>query len=519
MSADPTVLPVQLPTAAERPGVTAAERPGVTAALRTDGSTGIGGPRNSKGGPVPGSRGECDPLSVSSARSLGGVPLAELGAVAGVSRLRLHLDTAETGTLIGALLASADTASARLAEATRQHFGRRADDWSPQSPADLAAALHRMLTRSRFLKGSRSCYPLQTATAEIVPFIEQHRPVTIMVTGFPFKEHDNGLKAPGAHPDLAELGALVRLRELHRAFSELYPPGLRIVVLADGGYARPRAWSEVQRYRRRVRRYAQLVGLDPTVEFCDQNRYVAGLLGEHGWGERERIRTRVRELIEIMAGPPRTVAEAGRADRRMVTTFGPELLTGVPSFRDLVSSLVYSVPVPAPRGADPLRWGCTVLAAPDRVEDPALPGELVRARRAVLSSAWLDAVNHLAAAVADNAVGVPGRHPLHVRLATVVSRQGCSGFSYLGGSTLLPWHGTGCLDGRGRVCADFLISLLNRGFQPVYSPALSPATDPGEEPGGGDQPLLMVPFARTVFSEGRRRVDPELLASARLRSR
>lgn len=29
----------------------------------------------------------------------------------------------------------------------------------------------------------------------------------------------------------------------------------------------------------------------------------------------------------------------------------------------------------------------------------------------------------------------------------------------------------------------------------------------------------MVPFARTVFVGGRRRVDPELLASVRLRSR
>ena len=65
------------------------------------------------------------------------------------------------------------------------------------------------------------------------------------------------------------------------------------------------------------------------------------------------------------------------------------------------------------------------------------------------------------------------------------------------------------------MCADFLVSLHDRGFLPVHCEYLA-GGDPGDS---GDQPLLMVPFARTVFVGGRRRVDPELLASVRLRSR
>jgi hypothetical protein len=149
-----------------------------------------------------------------------------------------------------------------------------------------------------------------------------------------------------------------------------------------------------------------------------------------------------------------------------------------------------------------------VLAQPYDYLDRHLPPALAAARHAVLASAWQDTVNHLAASLADIASGVAARYPPHVRLATVASRQGCSGFSYLGGSALLPWHGTGCLDGRGLLCAEFLISLDHRGFLPVYSEHI-----------GDEQPLLMVPFARTVFAEGRRRVDPELLATARLRPR
>ncbi|MQA15678.1 MAG: L-tyrosine/L-tryptophan isonitrile synthase family protein [Pseudonocardiaceae bacterium] len=458
-----------------------------------------------------------DPLSVSNARSLGGLPLTELASAAGVAREQLHLDASEVGTLLRALRRNADAASARLAEATRNHLGRRDTGRSLQRPHDVAAALHRMLTRSRFLKGSRSCFPPATAAEQIVPFVEQHRPVTLMVTGFPFKQHDNGLKAVGPHPDLAEFGALLRLRELHRAFVELYSPGLRIIVLADGGYARPRAWSEVFRYRDRLAHFAQLAGVGGAVEFADQNRYVARLLGEQGWREREGIRRRLRERIGAVAGQPRSLAEAGVAERRIADALSAELLDGLPAFRDIVSSLIYSVPVPTPHDTDPLSWACRLLAYPDPLNDAGVPDELVRARRAVLGSAWRNAVDHLSASAADNAVGVAARYPLHVRLATVASRHGASGFSYLGGSTLLPWHATGCLDGRGRLCADFAVSLLDRGFLAVHAPELS-GSDSGSED-DGDQPMLMVPFARTVFSDGCRRVDPELLAAARLRSR
>jgi hypothetical protein len=460
-----------------------------------------------------GTRPPPDPLSVSNARSLGGLPLAELAEVPGAQLPQLQLDAGEAGTLLRALRRSADAASTRLAEATRHHLGYGGSVVSLQRPHDVAAALHRMLTRSRFLKGSRSCYPLSTATAQIIPFVEQRRPVTLMVSGFPFKQHDNGLKAAGPHPDLAELGALLRLRELARAFVELYSPGLHILVLADGGYSRPRAWSELFGYRDRVERFAKLAGVSGTVEFADQNRYVAGLLGEDGWAERERIRRRLRELVGTLAGPPGTLAEAGAAGERVADILPGPLLAGVPAFRDIVSSLLYSVPVPAPPDSNPMRWACQLLAHPDLLDGSEVAAELRWSRRVVLGSAWRNAVDHLAAAAADNAVGVAARYPLHVRLATVASRQGASGFSYLGGSALLPWHGTGCLDGRGRLCADFLVSLLDRGFLPVYSADLY-----GPGPAGG-QPLLMVPFARTVFADGRRRVDPELLATARLRSR
>ncbi|HEU0089644.1 MAG TPA: L-tyrosine/L-tryptophan isonitrile synthase family protein [Pseudonocardiaceae bacterium] len=449
-----------------------------------------------------------DSLTISHARSLRGLPLGMLTTPAGRGRTAVHLDSEEIRVLLGTLRASSAAASARVADNARTYLMHRTGRWSPQHPKHVVTALHRILTRSRFLKGSRSCFPLRTAMAQIMPFVEAWQPVTILASGFPFKQHDNGLKTAGPWPDLAELGALLRLSELQRAFAALYPPGLQVVVLNDGGYSRPRASAEMLRYRRQLQRYAQMVGLGNSAVFHDQSCFVAGLLGPHGWDQRERYRHRFGEVIALLAATPCGLECARGADQRLAEALPADLLAGVPSFRDILSSLVYSVPVPVPPRTDPRRWACQVLAQPDEYGDPALSPELASARRRVLASAWRDTVNYLAASLADVASGVAQRYPPHVRLATVASRPGCSGFSYLGGSALLPWHGTGCLDGRGLLCAEFLVSLEHRGFLPVYSDGICP-----------EQPLLLVPSARTVRSAGGRRVDPDLLASARLRPR
>jgi hypothetical protein len=462
-------------------------------------------------------------LTISHARSLRALPLHQLRTSSWVDERPVRLDSGELATLLTALRAGSHAASARLVENALAHVagstggmpdtadgavGAPRADRPPRRPYDLVVALHRILTRSRFLKGSRSCFPLETAVEQIVPFVEAQQPITILTVGFPFKQHDNGLKAAGPWPDLAELGALLRLKELETAFAALYPPGLRVVVLNDGGYSRPRSWAEMRRYRRQLRRYAQLVGLGDSVRFCDQSGFVARLLGPQGWAKRQRYRRRFRELISLLAGSPCALDRVGGIDQRLAGALPRALLADVPSFSDILCSLVYSVPVPDRAGVDRRQWACEVLGRLDDFTAPGLSPELACARWEVLASAWEDSVNYLAASLADTAVGVARQFPPHVRLATVASRPGCSGFSYLGGSALLPWHGTGCLDGRGLLCAEFLVSLDHRGFLPVYSDLI-----------GDDQPLLMVPFARTRYAQGRRRVDPALLTAARLRSR
>ena len=259
---------------------------------------------------------------------------------------------------------------------------------------------------------------------QMVPFVQSRQPITILTIGFPFKQHDNGLKAAGPWPDLAELGALLRLKELDGAFRAVYPPGLRVVVLNDGGYSRPREWPEMRRYRRQLKRYAQLVDLDNAVRFCDQSCFVAQLLGPRGWSAREKYRRTFRDRISLLAGGPRELHNAHRIDQRLAETLPPALLADMPSFCDILSSLVYSVPVPPRPGTDSRRWACEVLACPDGFTAPDLSPELISARRQVIDSAWQDSVNYLAASLADAAAGVVARCEAPIRGANRAPRVG-----------------------------------------------------------------------------------------------
>jgi hypothetical protein len=181
---------------------------------------------------------------------------------------------------------------------------------------------------------------------------------------------------------------------------------VRVLVLNDGGYARPRGLAEIQRYRRQLRRYAELVGLGNAVQFHNQSCFVAQVLSPLGWDEREHYRHTFRELISRLAGNLCSLDSAGRIDQRLAKALPRALLAGVPSLRDILSSMVYSVPVPARAGTDPRRWACEVLAWPDGYTAPDLSPDLVSARRQVIASAWQDSVNYLAACLADAAAGV-----------------------------------------------------------------------------------------------------------------
>jgi hypothetical protein len=159
-----------------------------------------------------------------------------------------------------------------------------------------------------------------------------------------------------------------------------------------------------------------------------------------------------------------------------------------------------------------LTWSSLVYADVYNLTDDSVAPEVRHTRRAVLRRAWHTVIRYLATLRVDEELGYDELFPHRIRLTVSAAQRGRCGFTYLGGSGLLPWQGTGVVDARGQVAADFAISLLDQGFVPVYSPLIGPR-----------QPWMMVPaeHARPHRPEGNRpggvRLDEDFAAQIHLR--
>ena len=432
---------------------------------------------------------------LSHARSPAELRIEEMSAHPVAREHAVRLTTAESLEIVGALNASVDRAADQAAEnALRRGTG--------------PAAVHHLLTRKQFRKGPRRHFPEEV----VRPFMERGEPLQVVTCGFPVKLHYNGLKTAGVLPDLAELAALARFRELQRAVTHVYPPGLRITILTDGNHYRSRPAETLTAYREKLGEYLRLVGGADVLELADMNDAAMDHLGPEGSLRRLRRIEECAGLIEtglagtdVGAAPRDALDRADQVCRRLVgdRTDGTPIL----AFSALFHSLLYSVRLPPPRRMSSDAWARRLYASVFDVEDPAAGQEVTDGRRALLATAWRDTVRYLATMQADSEFDCddvaffPGR----VRL-TPNPRPGSLGFSYLGGSCVLPWHGVGVVDARGIVSVDYAVSLSDQGFVPVFSPLL-----------GSAQPWFMAPVTSTRVEDRGDGLDAAFLTAVRLR--
>ncbi|MER5389452.1 L-tyrosine/L-tryptophan isonitrile synthase family protein [Saccharopolyspora sp. NPDC002686] len=406
-------------------------------------------------------------------------------------RWAVHLTAQETQEVVDSVLADVDRAATRTGRSAAAKFGL--DQPGPADCEQVLGAVHHVLTRKQFFKGSRSNYQLSDLRADVEPLVRRGEPIEVVLLGFPVKQCLNRLKADGPLPDLAELGAMARLREMQRAISAVHPPGLHFNILTDGRHFRSRPAAITDAYQRKLREYVDLVGIgDRTVvediDVVAEQRLGPGLPAQRA----ERI-AKYRRLLgeslrefDITDNPLRTLERVHRWTAG-ADDFAPHVI-GL--FREILMSMVYSVPVSVPTGVDRLEWSTAIYADVYNLGDQTVSAEVRQARCAVLRRAWHTVIRYMATMQVDEEFGYERMFPNRVRLTLSAVRRGCLGFTYLGGSGLLPWQGTGVLDPRGHVAVDFAISLLDQGFVPVYSPLLGPR-----------QPWAMVPADRTTPAE------------------
>jgi hypothetical protein len=306
---------------------------------------------------------------------------------------------------------------------------------------------------------------------------------------------------------------LARLRELHRAARTVYPPGLHFHILADGQHFRRRPIALTSAYRRKLDEYVDLIGIGDHITIEDVDEVARQKLGPQLPTARADRIARYRRLLHdglrgfnIADNPLRTL---DRIDDFASGIEGPEGRS-LRRLRKILMSIVYSVPIQFPEGTDRLDWARQVYADVYNLTDHTVCQRVRHERAEVLHHAWHFAIRYLATMQVDEEFGYDRLFANRVRLSQRVALPGACGFTFLGGSALLPWHGTGVVDGSGQLAVAFAVSLRDQAFVPVYSPLLGPR-----------QPWLMAPAQSTCWNSdgGGMRLNDEFARTTRLRRR
>jgi hypothetical protein len=416
---------------------------------------------------------------LSHATSIAELPIGELSTHPTIWDRGVQLTAEQQGRIIEALCANAVQTGRKLGRAVREKLPDSAD------PAVLARAVRKVLMAKQF-GAARSAYPPEAAEADMAAAIAAGERITFVMLGPPVKQDGSRLKAVGGAPDLAEVAVLARIRQLAAAVEQVHPPGIRVLALADPSHFRTRDPRRCTDYHRSfgqlleqtgAHRVVTIVDIDDAAEAhpgCGDRARRPDLLAKH----RDRYAAAFAGL-DVRRDPLAVLAEAAERDPRK---------PGQPRFVEMFRSVLHAIDVPH-RGGDPFAWSQQLYADPYELDNPAVPRRIRSARADLLAAAWRETITYLANKRVDDelnyqALWQDGR----VRMSlSIRPADGRFRFIPIGGSGVMPWHGTAALNDQHEVSVDYAISLVHQGFLPVYPPG------PGPSDGAVRQPWFMVP--------------------------
>ncbi|MCC7386250.1 MAG: L-tyrosine/L-tryptophan isonitrile synthase family protein [Deltaproteobacteria bacterium] len=455
---------------------------------------------------------------LSGARSVADLALAELSLNRWSASQAVTLSDKETRALLDQLEEKAIDNGKKLAQ---KAVKRVAKEMPPdvKTPAERAAyTIYDVLTHRPYVKGSRNNWSWEDARPQLMKFVEEGKPVSMILPSFPIKEHKDRIKAVGYLPDIAELGAFARMKELHVAIQEFHKPGLEFVVLMDGHHYRPHFGETpemIEEYMAKLAEYAQMIGAEGVIKLVDYDQLALEKGGPDLLARRAKRLAEIEneyqeafKTLDVTRDPIGALKGATMLDPGVKGAINMSDLTGgghgqQSNFRDLFTSLVYMVAPPTPAGKDPQAWSKEVLSDIFNVTDPKASPALIAARKHVLKATWDMTCGYSSAIRTDRELKYSSFASDSIR-GTIHPKEHQYGYALLGTSEshLTPWHGTGAIKPSGEISTDFVVSLQDQGFVPVYAPFL------GQD---GDlmsprQPFAMVPI-KMVGTNGK--IKPE----------
>lgn len=106
---------------------------------------------------------------------------------------------------------------------------------------------------------------------QISEFVSNNEPVQFVFQGFPFKCH-NPIETLRRTPDLGELATLQRLVDINETIKQIYPIGMKFVVLTESKTYQDlfgASTNEVLIYQNKLSNFAKIIGAGDLITFID----------------------------------------------------------------------------------------------------------------------------------------------------------------------------------------------------------------------------------------------------------
>jgi hypothetical protein len=263
--------------------------------------------------------------------------------------------------------------------------------------------------------------------------IHRGLPIQLTVLAFPFKVPNPAKVGTRRLPDFAEFAAVRHCCALAAAIQDIYPPGLEIHILHDGLFIAEVFGIEPAEVHRYETYFANLIGLAAAQNF----------IRCHDFGALQR-RSAIdsSDSIEALRFTAERWWQLHRGTAEWQLCFRKTL--GMINLRDHPAAAVAALFRHASRGRLPPGW--------EEVER--------RVHEAMV-------LYHVKDAIIHQFDPRPCCFPDAIHASTQERQGRLSLWMVQRGRSLLPWHGVGCLDDRGRAQVVHSVQVLDR---PDYSP-------------------------------------------------
>jgi hypothetical protein len=324
--------------------------------------------------------------------------------------------------------------SIRFAKASTEHMVQCANEEKAAAERVFSVLISGAYRRNSLAKMRLAeCRPAMMAALRRCT--KNGSPIQLTVLAFPFKT-PNSAKVGGRRlPDFAEFAAIRHCCALRDAIQKVYPPGLKFHILHDGLLIAEVVGIEAREVREYQKYFANLVRIAGASDFIRCHDF--GALQQRSGLDPSVLSEQLRSDAEQWWQLNRGTAEWRLRFRKTL---------GMMNVRELSTTLVAGLLHHAREGRLPS--GCEPLEC--------------RVHEAMIQYHVKDAIIH-------RFDPRPYCFPDAIHATTQDRRGRLSIWMLRRGQSLLPWHGIGCLDERGRAQILRAVEVLNGSdYRPVF---------------------------------------------------